>query len=100
MFVIIWEFLVRRDRAEEFEAVYGPQGEWAQLFMRSDDYHGTDLHRDLTRPTRYISVDRWSDAAAFDRFRQQNSSDYAALDRSCQTLTERETQLGNFESLE
>lgn len=96
MLVIVWEFRVKAGREAEFERRYGPEGDWAQLFRRSPAYRGTELLRDPTQPRRYLSVDRWESAAAFEACKQENAQAYAALDRECEELTEAERCLGRF----
>jgi hypothetical protein len=56
MYVVLWRFRPREGRQSEFERAYGPSGEWALLFRRSDGYLGTELlssaprTRDSTSP--------------------------------------------------
>lgn len=46
MFVVVWEFRVRPGQEAEFEARYGPDGDWARLFRLGEGYGGTVLLRD------------------------------------------------------
>ena len=94
--VIVWEFAPRAGKAEEFEQVYGPDGEWARLFKRSPDYRGTELLR-LIEGGSYLTIDRWASAAAFSEFQDQWRTEYETLDRRCEVLTEREELVGRFE---
>src|SRR5208283_5978661 len=32
MFVVVWQFEITEDKVAGFEAAYGPEGAWAQLF--------------------------------------------------------------------
>ena len=98
MLIIIWEFRVKAGREAEFERRYGPEGDWAQLFRRSRAYRGTELLRDTAEPGRYLTLDRWQSAEAFEEFKRSNAEDYAALDRECEALTESELCLGWFEA--
>ncbi len=36
MYVIIWEFRAKTGREADFERVYGPDGEWTELFKRGE----------------------------------------------------------------
>lgn len=95
----IWEFEVKPEAIYAFEEIYGPDGAWAQLFRRSPDYRGTELIRDLERPGRYLTLDHWTSREALQRFKQEHRAGYAALDKQCESLTEREVFIGDFESL-
>jgi heme-degrading monooxygenase HmoA len=98
--VVIWEFLVRAGAESEFERVYGSQGDWAQLFSRSEGYRRTDLLRDREQSGRYVVLDHWHSAEHYQRFRTTHESDYRALDKRCESLTTRETPLGTFSSID
>ncbi len=32
MFVVVWQFEIAEEKIAAFEAAYGPEGPWAQLF--------------------------------------------------------------------
>lgn len=94
--VIIWEFRARRGREGEFERVYGPGGDWANFFRSGEGYLGTELMRGVETPGRYVTIDRWTSAAAYEDFRSRNLSEYETIDRRCESLTEHEARLGSF----
>jgi heme-degrading monooxygenase HmoA len=96
MHILIWEYKVKADKLPEFEKVYGPGGEWTRLFERAEGYLGSDLHRDLSAPQRYIVLDRWESKEAFESFRERFRAEYGTLDRRCEPLREQETLLGIF----
>ncbi len=97
MFVNLWEFQVKCGLEKTFESVYGPDGEWAQLFRRSRDYRGTRLIRDVSFPRRYLTLDYWTTESAFEAFRGQYGAVYAELDARCDSLTEKERHLSSSE---
>ncbi|HEX2254954.1 MAG TPA: antibiotic biosynthesis monooxygenase [Thermoanaerobaculia bacterium] len=99
-FCIVWEFRVRSQAAAAFEAAYAPDGEWARLFRRDAGYLGTELLRDGGLPGRYLTVDRWRSAAAWQAFRTRHGAAYAALDARCEPLTFAERHLGSFDAIE
>lgn len=99
MFQIVWEFVVRAERISEFEKSYAAAGDWAALFRRSAGYLGTALLRDAGHPRRYLTIDRWEAAASHATMRAQFASEYEALDRACEGLTESERQVGIFEDV-
>jgi heme-degrading monooxygenase HmoA len=96
----LWEFQVNPESITTFELTYGSEGEWAQLFRQSPDYLGTQLVRDLDHPGRYVTLDRWTSRECLRRFKKDHRSAYVDLDRRCESLTEKETFLGDFESVD
>ena len=61
---------------DEFERVYGPEGEWAQFFRGGRGYVGTELLRDVEIPGRYLVVDRWESREAYNDFVAANREEY------------------------
>jgi hypothetical protein len=96
-FAYLWEYIVKDHHLEQFCSVYGPQGEWVQLFSRSNEYVKTELHRDLDNPNRLLTIDYWVSREGRNRFREQHASEFAALDKACDTLTVEERFIGDFE---
>jgi heme-degrading monooxygenase HmoA len=96
MFVVVWKFDIAEEKIAAFEAAYGPQGAWAQLFGTSPDYQGTEFLRDAYIPGSYLTIDRWASEADFRAFRKQHYQDYEVLDRACDSLTSRETRIGAY----
>ena len=96
MFVVIWQFEIAEEKIAAFEAAYGPEGAWAQLFRSSPDYQGTELLRDAYISGNYLTIDRWTNEDAFRAFRKDRDAEYEALDRQCDALTGREMRIGAF----
>ncbi|MGD0734928.1 MAG: antibiotic biosynthesis monooxygenase [Terracidiphilus sp.] len=96
MFVVVWQFEIAEEKIAAFEAAYGSEGAWAQLFRSSPDYQGTELLRDAYIPGSYLTIDRWASEEAFRAFRKDHDADYESLDRSCDSLTSRETRIGAY----
>jgi heme-degrading monooxygenase HmoA len=96
MFVVVWQFEVAEEKIAAFEAAYGPEGSWAQLFRLSSDYQGTELMREAYVSGKYLTVDRWTSEEAFRAFRRDHDSKYESLDRACDSLTSRETRIGVY----
>lgn len=94
---IVWEFQVEVDARTQFEKIYGPNGEWAQLFRHSGGYRGTTLLQDADRPGRYLTIDRWTSREALQEFKKDHHAEYEALDERCEDLTEREVCIGYFQ---
>ena len=91
--VVAWLYRARPERREDFEHAYGPDGVWARLFAGSDGFLGTELRRDRDR---YLVLDRWRSAEAYERFGRVFESEYAALSAETRQLYLEETRLGAF----
>jgi heme-degrading monooxygenase HmoA len=96
-FVILWEFVVAPHAAAAFRRAYGPDGAWVELFRRAPGHIETFLLEDRTSPGRFVTLDRWTDAAAWQAFRHRFAAEYEALDRAGEGWTESERLLGEFE---
>ena len=97
-FVYVWEFIVRDEQIENFSRIYGPTGDWVQLFSRSADYVRTELCQDMNRPQRFMTYDYWTSKESCDQFKQQYKTEFEALDKHCANLTNTENFLGDFVS--
>jgi heme-degrading monooxygenase HmoA len=96
MFVVVWQFEIAEEKITAFEAAYGPEGPWAELFRSSSEYQGTELLRDAYVSGTYLTIDRWASEQAFRDFRRTHDTEYEAVDRSCDALVSRETRIGAF----
>lgn len=99
MYVIIWEYQVRADRCPEFEQIYHSNGTWAELFRKGGGFISTELLRDETNPQKFITIDRWDSAESYEALHAQFKQEYETLDAQCEGLTEQETLLGKWESV-
>jgi len=84
---------------DEFERVYGPDGEWAQFFRAGGGYVGTELLRDVEQPGRCLVVDRWESGEAYNAFVEANREAYMRRVDETAFLYERELRLGTFEGV-
>jgi quinol monooxygenase YgiN len=98
-YVYLWEYVVAADRLAEFERTYGPSGEWVRLFRGAAGYLRTELHRDRANAGRFVTVDYWESAAAWEAFRAERAREFEALDARCEALTESEREIGRFETV-
>jgi heme-degrading monooxygenase HmoA len=96
MFIVIWQFEIAEENVPAFEAAYGPEGPWAQLFRGSPGYIGTELLKDTHVPGAYVTIDRWESEEKFRAFRKNYDAAYEELDRTCGELTSRETRIGAY----
>jgi heme-degrading monooxygenase HmoA len=85
--------------AVQFEAVYGPEGEWAAFFAGARGYIGTELLRDVEAPGRYLVVDRWETAEAYNAFVAERRDEYMQRVDETRFLYDQELRLGTFENV-
>jgi heme-degrading monooxygenase HmoA len=85
--------------APEFERVYGMDGEWAQFFRQGRGYIGTELLRDVEAPGRYLVIDRWDSADAYNAFVAVHRAEYMERVDATRFLYDSELRFGTFESL-
>ena len=83
----------------EFERVYGPEGEWAQFFRGGRGYIGTELLRDLEEPERYLVIDRWESAEAYNAFLAENDAEYVRRADESRLHYVQELRFGTFENV-
>jgi heme-degrading monooxygenase HmoA len=96
-YAIVWEFMVSAGRTADFEAAYGPDGPWSDLFRRSAGFIRSSLLRCEDRAGRYLTIDWWTSLEAFEDFRLVFAKDYHALDARLEILTSSEMRLGGFD---
>jgi len=87
-----------RDR-EAFAHAYGPEGEWAQFFAGARGYIGTELLRDVESPGRYLVIDRWESADAYNAFVADRRDEYMRRVDETRFLYDQELRFGTFENV-
>ena len=97
MIALVFSYEVRD--AAEFERVYGPEGDWAQFFRQGRGYVGTELLRDLEAPSRYLLVDRWESADAYNAFVAANRDEYMRRVDDTRFHYDSELRFGTFENV-
>jgi heme-degrading monooxygenase HmoA len=97
MLVLVFSYEAREP--EEFERVYGPEGEWAAFFRGGAGYVGTELLRDREQPGRYLVLDRWESAEAYNAFVEANRDEYMARVDDTRVHYEQELRLGTFQNV-
>jgi heme-degrading monooxygenase HmoA len=97
MIALVFSYEVR-DPAQ-FEAVYGPEGDWAQFFKGAHGYIGTELLRDVEAPGRYLVIDRWETADAYNAFVAERRDDYMRRVDETGFLYDQELRFGTFENV-
>jgi heme-degrading monooxygenase HmoA len=87
-----------RDTAS-FEQAYGPEGDWAQFFRKGTGYIGTELLHDLEEPDRYLVIDRWESADAYNAFLAAHNDEYVRRADESRFHYVQELRFGTFENV-
>lgn len=98
MIAIIWRYEIDDAHRGEFEATYGPTGDWARLFARSTGYVGTQLLR--AADGTYLTIDLWRGTPELDAFLADHRADYDALDARAAAWTRSELRIGVHDVLD
>jgi heme-degrading monooxygenase HmoA len=94
---LVFSYEVREPDA--FERAYGAGGEWAQFFAGARGYIGTELLRDVELPGRYLVVDRWESAEAYNAFANEHREEYMRRVDDTRFYYEQELRFGTFENV-
>ena len=94
---LVFSYEVRN--AAEFERVYGTDGEWAEFFRQGRGYIGTELLRDIEAPSRYLVVDRWESADAYNAFVAEHREEYMGRVDATRFHYDSELRFGTFETI-
>jgi heme-degrading monooxygenase HmoA len=97
MIALVFSYDVRDPDA--FERAYGPSGEWAHFFQDASGYIGTELLRDVEVPGRYLVVDRWQSAEAYNAFATEHREEYMQRVDDTRFYYEQELRFGTFENV-
>jgi heme-degrading monooxygenase HmoA len=94
---LVFSYEVRE--TAEFERVYGTDGEWAAFFRQGRGYIGTELLRDVEAPGRYLVIDRWESADAYNAFVAEHREEYMQRVDATRFHYDSELRFGTFETL-
>jgi heme-degrading monooxygenase HmoA len=97
MFLVLWEYEVKPGSEKQFEKVYGPAGDWAQLFRTGSHFQETRLLRDPLRPNIYLTLDFWASRDSYETFLATHKTEYQSIDSLGENLTVSERRLGAYE---
>jgi len=100
MLVIVWEYMARPERIEEFETLYRPDGAWVELFKNSPGFVSTTLMRDVRDRLRYLIADRWTSGESYEAFKLDFAVEYALLSRQGERVYRAEHLIGRFDFVE
>lgn len=100
MIAIMWQFEVKEGREDEFEALYGADGDWTTLNRPTRSYLGSSFLRDQARPSRYVVIEYWSEMLVFEQHRAYRSDVVDSLESRQQALIDSVEPLGVFTALD
>jgi heme-degrading monooxygenase HmoA len=94
---LVFRYEVRDDEA--FERAYGPDGDWAKFFRQGRGYVGTELLHDVEEPGRYLVIDRWESAEAYNAFLADHDAEYMRRTDESRFHYVQELRFGTFENV-
>jgi quinol monooxygenase YgiN len=97
---VVWQVEIHEGKSEEFEQLYGANGEWTKLSRRSRSFLGSSFLRDLASETRYMLVEYWSEMVVYEKHLAEFAQQVKALEEKRQRLVERVYPLGVFSALD
>jgi quinol monooxygenase YgiN len=97
---IVWQFEIRQGRSEEFEALYGADGEWTRLSRRSRSFLGSSFLKDVAASDRYLLIEYWSEMVVYERHQSDFTDELKALEQQRDQLVLRVTPGGLFTALD
>lgn len=100
MIAIMWQFEVKEGREDEFEALYGADGDWTTLNRPTRSYLGSSFLRDQARPSRYVVIEYWSEMLVYEQHRAYRSDVADSIEQRQQELIDSVEPLGVFTALD
>jgi heme-degrading monooxygenase HmoA len=97
MLVVIWKYEIQEHNRAAFEELYGQAGKWVQLFENGAGYIATELVKDVSQPTAYVTIDTWSSQEKYETFLEEHEEECANIDAEGDGLVISETKIGWFE---
>jgi heme-degrading monooxygenase HmoA len=97
MIALVFRYDVRDP--EDFARAYGPDGDWAQFFRQGTGFIGTELLRDVDEPDRYLVIDRWKSADAYNAFLAEFGDEYLRRSDESRFYYLQELRFGTFENV-
>jgi len=100
MLVVVWEYLARDGRIEDFESFYRPDGPWGTLFRENPAFVSTTLMRDIKNPRRFVIADRWTSETIYEEFKRERAPIWRELSERGARLYESEAEIGRFDFID
>jgi hypothetical protein len=100
MIAIMWKFEVRNDREDEFEQLYGVEGDWTKMNRATRSYLGTSFLRSETHRSEYLVIEYWSEMLVYEQQRIRTADALARLEQRRAALVASVEPLGVFTALD
>ena len=100
MIAIMWKFDVRKGSEDEFEQLYGVDGDWTKMNRATRSYLGTSFLRSENEPSEYLVIEYWSEMLVYEQQRLRTADSLARLEERRATLVASVEPLGVFTALD
>jgi len=97
---VVWQFDIRPGMTEEFERLYGADGDWTKLSRRSRSFLGSSFLRDIGSESRYLLVEYWGEMVVYEKHVADFSDELSGLERERERLVDRMETVGVFTALD
>lgn len=99
MIAVMWQYDVKPGCQDEFEGLFGPDGDWATVSRHTRSYLGSSFLRDQNRPLRYVLIEYWSEMVVSEQHRTYQADALAVLEQRRSRLVEAVEPVGIFTAL-
>jgi len=96
----MWQFDVKKGREQEFESLYGADGDWTALNRQTRSYLGSSFLNDQNSPTRYLLIEYWSEMLVYEQHRASRSAVIESIEERRAALVEAMEPLGIYTALD
>jgi quinol monooxygenase YgiN len=100
MIAVLWQFDVKKGREEEFEKLYGADGDWTKLNRQTRSYLGSSFLHDQNQSSRYLLIEYWSEMLVYEQHRASRSAMIAAIETRRAELVDTMEPLGIYGALD
>jgi quinol monooxygenase YgiN len=100
MIAVMWQFDVKKGREDEFEKLYGADGDWTALNRQTRSYLGSSFLRDQNRPSRYLLIEYWSEMLVYEQHRTSRSAKIDAIETQRAELVDAMEPRGIYAALD
>jgi len=100
MVAIMWQFIVKEGREDEFERFVGADGEWSAHNRLTRSFLGNSFLRDQNAQTRYIVIEYWSEMVVNEHHRAYRSDALVKVEEQRDRLVDSVEPMGVFTALD
>src|SRR6478609_1632080 len=100
MIAVIWQFDVKQGHEEEFESLYGADGDWTALNRQTRSYLGSSFLQDQNRASRYVLIEYWSEMLVYEQHRTSRSGLVESIESRSAELVAAVEPLGIYTALD